>query len=113
MSVYNIVYICITAVGLIVSIITNIVQRCKDKNKQQALTTTLDIEQAKAEIVDAIPTLVEKAEGMFGKGKGAMKLAYVMLELTNLCLTKNVTFAQGELEEKVNNVVKTTKKVNV
>lgn len=112
MSVYNIVYICITAVGLLVSITTNIVQRCKSK-KQQVITTSLDLEQAKAEIVDTIPSLVEKAEAMFGKGKGAMKLAYVMLELTNLCLTKNVTFAQGELEEKVNNVVKTTKKVNV
>lgn len=64
-------------------------------------------------IVEAIPSLVTNAEGLFGKGNGQAKLDYVLTQLRLFALQNNIKVNVTDLTEQVNNVVKTTKEVNV
>lgn len=60
-----------------------------------------------------IPNLVAQAENLFGKGNGFAKLNYVLTELRVIAMENNIAINKADLTEQINNVVNTTKVVNV
>ena len=64
-------------------------------------------------ILQKIPELVVKAELMFGKGRGADKLQYVMTELRVFALENKIKIDNEFLKSQVNAMVDVTKNVNV
>lgn len=92
----------LSALLTIASLIVALVQARKTGNKKGLLNLT-----------KLIPTLVAEAEQMFGKGNGVSKLNYVLTKLRIYALENNVKVNEDELTQEVNNVVATTKVVNV
>lgn len=92
----------LSALLTIASLIVALVQARKTGNKKGLLNLT-----------KLIPTLVAEAEQMFGEGNGVSKLNYVLTKLRIYALENNVKVNEDELTQQVNNVVATTKVVNV
>lgn len=92
----------ISAIITIASVIWALIKAKKNGNSKGMLA-----------IVEAIPRLVSTAEQLFGKGNGKAKLDYVLTQLQLFALQNNIKVNVNDLEAQVNNVVETTKEVNV
>ena len=66
-----------------------------------------------SKLLALIPALVSKAEAMFGRGNGEAKLNYVVQALEMQALKEGYSVNEETLVKAVNNVVETTKNVNV
>lgn len=69
--------------------------------------------QLVSKLLALIPALVSKAEVMFGRGNGEAKLNYVVQALEMQALKEGYSVNEETLVKAVNNVVETTKNVNV
>jgi len=65
------------------------------------------------QILEKIPSLITKAETLFGKGKGSAKLDYVLTQLRLYALQNNIKIDDDDLTAQVNSVVETTNNVNI
>ena len=63
-------------------------------------------------LLSLIPPLVIEAENMFGSGKGANKLNWVLTQLRIRALENNVKVSDTELTAHIENVVNATNNVN-
>lgn len=63
-------------------------------------------------LLSLIPPLVIEAENMFGSGKGANKLNWVLTQLRIRALENNVKVSDAELTAHIENVVNATNNVN-
>lgn len=86
----------------IVSIIIAIVKAAKNGNIKGVV-----------KLLQYIPDLVRKAEELFGKGNGKAKFTYVYTELKIMALQNNVKFDENLFAAQIEDVVATTKSVNV
>lgn len=64
-------------------------------------------------ILEMIPSLVNTAESLFGKGHGQAKLDYVLTQIRLYALQNNVKVDINQLTDQVNSVVTTTNSVNI
>lgn len=64
-------------------------------------------------ILEMIPSLVNTAESLFGKGHGQAKLDYVLTQIRLYALQNNVKVDINALTDQVNSVVTTTNSVNI
>lgn len=69
--------------------------------------------QLVGKLLALIPALVTKAEALFGAGKGEAKLNYVVQALEMQALKEGYNVDEETLIKAINNVVATTKNVNV
>lgn len=63
-------------------------------------------------LLSLIPSLVIEAENMFGSGKGANKLNWVLTQLRIRALENNIKVSDAELTANIENVVNATNNVN-
>lgn len=63
-------------------------------------------------LLNLIPSLVIEAENMFGSGKGANKLNWVLTQLRIRALENNIKVSDAELTANIENVVNATNNVN-
>lgn len=63
-------------------------------------------------LLSLIPPLVIEAENMFGSGKGANKLNWVLTQLRIRALENNIKVSDAELTAHIENVVNATNNVN-
>lgn len=63
-------------------------------------------------LLNLIPSLVIEAENMFGSGKGANKLNWVLTQLRIRALESNIKVSDAELTANIENVVNATNNVN-
>lgn len=105
---YYILYI-IFSITMIITMIFADVKKNKDaKAKEKIATNNVGL----LDLYAKIQPLVIKAEEMYGRGKGSFKLDYVLTQLQLEAMKNNVQVDENTLIDKINAVVKTTKKVN-
>lgn len=64
-------------------------------------------------LLEKIPSLVTTAESLYGKGKGAAKLDYVLTQLRLYALQSNIKVDINDLTAQINSVVEATNNVNI
>lgn len=93
------------------------------KTEAEKAAADAEAEKIKTELLDLANSLVEKSESAFkqfdtilkaqtGKGCGAMKKESVMTKIQAACIEKGVTFDEEYWDNKIEEIVKLTKKVN-
>lgn len=64
------------------------------------------------DLISSIPELVVKAEDIYGAGKGAAKLDYVLTKLKLQAVTMAIDVSDEVLTNEIENIVNATKSVN-
>lgn len=94
--------------GLLLTIITTIISFVlyvyENLRKRNA--------KAVADVLANIPDLITKAESVFGKGRGADKLQWVLTQLRLIAMERKASVSQEELTAEIEKVVEATKNVN-
>ena len=96
------------ACSILVSVITigiSVYKVIKNGKKNDKTNKLLDL-------ISAIPSLVIKAEEIYGVGKGAAKLDYVLTKLKLQAVTMSVEVSDEFLTHEIENIVQATKTVN-
>lgn len=94
--------------SILVSVITigiSVYKVIKNGKKNDKTNKLLDL-------ISAIPALVIKAEEIYGVGKGAAKLDYVLTKLKLQAVTMSVEVSDDFLTQEIENIVEATKTVN-
>ena len=92
-------------VNILSLVATIVVYKLKNKGVKSS--------QLVGKLLALIPALVSKAEALFGAGKGEAKLNYVVQALEMQALKEGYNVDEETLITAINNVVATTKSVNV
>lgn len=95
--------------SILVSVITigiSVYKVVKNSKNSKQTTKLLDL-------ISTIPSLVVKAEEIYGVGKGAAKLDYVLTKLKLQAVTMAIDVSDEVLTEEIENIVQATKNVNV
>lgn len=95
-------YLLLTILLTIISIILVLIKLVKNGNFSGIV-----------KLYNIMPSLISKAEEIYGSGHGAAKLAYVLTELRTYALDNSITVSTELLTNAVNAQVETTKTVNV
>ena len=94
--------------GLLLTIITTIISFVlyvyENLRKRNA--------KAVADVLANIPDLITKAGSVFGKGRGADKLQWVLTQLRLIAMERKASVSQEELTAEIEKVVEATKNVN-
>ena len=90
-----------TAIGIITTIITIIIN--KSKSKSQKL-----VELAK--IVQKLPGYIQEAETIFGTGTGTAKMAYVLNKVQLDCIQNKVEYSEEQFKGEIENILATPEK---
>ena len=94
--------------SILVSVITigiSVYKVVKNGKNSKQTTKLLDL-------ISAIPALVVKAEEIYGDGKGAAKLDYVLTKLKLQAVTMSIDVSDDYLTAEIENIVTATKTVN-
>lgn len=111
MDIYTILSI---VAYVIIILVATVINAIKNKNADKKMQTAAELEAAKQEIINSIPSLMAEAEQVFtGEKDGVKRLNYCMTKLTLACLQKGVSFVEGELETIIQNLCEMSKVVNV
>ena len=105
---YYILYIIFSVVMILLMIIRSAKKAKESKQKDAIAENNIGL----LDLLDKIEPLVMKAEEMYGRGNGTFKLEYVLTQLMLEAMKKNIKVDENVLVEKIEAVVKTTKKVN-
>lgn len=105
---YYLLYILCSIVMITIMIIKGAIKSKENKQKDAIAQNNVGL----LDLFAKIQPLVEKAEAMYGRGHGAFKLEYVLTQLQLEAMKNNVQVEEATLVDKINAVVKTTKKVN-
>lgn len=97
----NIVFVAISIVALAISTIIAIVKG-KRSGKSLSLIT----------IFEKIPYYISEAEQLFGSGKGAYKLNYVLMQIKMMAMQNNIVIDEEQIKNDINAIVDATKVVN-
>lgn len=92
----------LSVIATIISLIIALIKAKKSGNSKGMIA-----------ILDMIPSLVNTAESLFGKGHGQAKLDYVLTQIRLYALQNNVKVDINQLTDQVNSVVTTTNSVNI
>lgn len=57
------------------------------------------------DLFKVLPSLIDEAEKLFGRGNGAKKLNYVLTQIKLIALEKNIKVNMTEFENQVNEIV--------
>lgn len=92
----------LSVIATIISLIIALIKAKKSGNSKGMIA-----------ILEMIPSLVNTAESLFGKGHGQAKLDYVLTQIRLYALQNNVKVDINQLTDQVNTVVTTTNSVNI
>lgn len=92
----------LSVIATIISLIIALIKAKKSGNSKGMIA-----------ILEMIPSLVNTAESLFGKGHGQAKLDYVLTQIRLYALQNNVKVDINQLTDQVNSVVTTTNSVNI
>lgn len=115
-NVLGVVIGVLTILGIAIGVLSVVLKR-RNNGKATPVTEVLDVASTiidhSLDMVKRVPDLVVKAEEMFGPGKGANKLDYVLTQLQLYALQNKTEYNEPELKDYIEKVIYTTKTVNV